>query len=262
MTKSGTVPTTAPVGWVFLERHRHDGYTIRWRRGDTAAYVLSDKKLGDHGMADVLGTIQFYRLVGLIWLRFGCWGSGGCGSCERYRLRPCRGPPWVTVADQTVRNAVALPKLRQRRQSRRGPRDWRAVRGRCHHRPRCSPVRARRGTPPRGAGGPRGRRTALRGCPAAGSRHRCPAADPTPRRAHVRGDVDARLDRRHEGVLDAAQPQRVGPPPRVGRRLSAEHSEVVTESTGTTEEPGPHRPRRTASANSWWLCRSRGCSSA
>ena len=58
MTKSGTVPTTAPVGWVFLDRHRHDGYTIRWRRGDTVAYVLSDKKLGDHGMADVLVRLR------------------------------------------------------------------------------------------------------------------------------------------------------------------------------------------------------------
>jgi len=42
---------------VFLDRHRHDGYTIRWRRGDAVAYVLSGKKLGDHGMAEVLGTI-------------------------------------------------------------------------------------------------------------------------------------------------------------------------------------------------------------
>lgn len=55
--KGGAVPTTAPVGWVFLDRHRHDGYTIRWRRGDAVAYVLSGKKLGDHGMVDVLGTI-------------------------------------------------------------------------------------------------------------------------------------------------------------------------------------------------------------
>jgi DNA invertase Pin-like site-specific DNA recombinase len=32
-SRGGAAPTTAPVGWVFLDRHRHDGYTIRWRRG-------------------------------------------------------------------------------------------------------------------------------------------------------------------------------------------------------------------------------------
>jgi hypothetical protein len=57
MTWGGAVPKTAPVGWVFLDRHRHDGYTIHWRRGDAVAYVLSGKKLGDHGMNDVLGTV-------------------------------------------------------------------------------------------------------------------------------------------------------------------------------------------------------------
>jgi hypothetical protein len=41
--------------WVFIDQHRYYGYTIRWRRGDTVAYVLRGKKLGDHGMADVLG---------------------------------------------------------------------------------------------------------------------------------------------------------------------------------------------------------------
>ena len=57
MSKGGTAPKTAPVGWVFLDRPCHDGYTIRWRRGDVVAYVLSGKKLGDHGMVDVIGTI-------------------------------------------------------------------------------------------------------------------------------------------------------------------------------------------------------------
>ena len=45
---------------MFLDRHRHDGYTIRWRRGDAVAYVLSGKKLGDHGMAEVFGTIPAF----------------------------------------------------------------------------------------------------------------------------------------------------------------------------------------------------------
>jgi hypothetical protein len=79
MTKGGTVHTTAPVGWVFLDRHRHDGYIIRWRRGDPVAYVLVGKKLGDHGMADVLDTIPVLpdgwtdlaevRLLGQRWVR-------------------------------------------------------------------------------------------------------------------------------------------------------------------------------------------------
>jgi hypothetical protein len=79
MTRGGVVPKTAPVGWVFLGRHRHDGYTIRWRRGDAVAYVLSGKKLGAHGMIDVLDTIPVVptgwtdlvevRLLGQRWLR-------------------------------------------------------------------------------------------------------------------------------------------------------------------------------------------------
>jgi hypothetical protein len=79
MSKGGAAPSTAPIGWVFLDRYRHDGYTIRWRRGDAVAYVLSGKKLGDHGMSDVLGTIPVspggwtdsaeIRAVGKRWVR-------------------------------------------------------------------------------------------------------------------------------------------------------------------------------------------------
>ncbi|MGH3889136.1 MAG: hypothetical protein ACRDSZ_21695 [Pseudonocardiaceae bacterium] len=58
MTRGGAAPTTAVVGWVFLDRHRHDGYTIRWRRGDSIAYVLSGRRVGDHGMSEVLDTIS------------------------------------------------------------------------------------------------------------------------------------------------------------------------------------------------------------
>jgi hypothetical protein len=57
-SKGGVVSSTAVVGWVFLDRHRHDGYTIRWRRGDLVAYVLSGQRVGDHGMSEVLGTIS------------------------------------------------------------------------------------------------------------------------------------------------------------------------------------------------------------
>lgn len=81
MSKGGVTPKTAPVGWVFLDRHRHDGYTIRWRRGDAVAYVLNGKRLGDHEMIDVLGTIPVLpggwtdlaevRVVGRRWGRGG-----------------------------------------------------------------------------------------------------------------------------------------------------------------------------------------------
>lgn len=67
------------IGWVFLDRHRHDGYTIRWRRGEALAYVLSGKRLGDHGNVDILDTIPVVRsgwtdlaeirLLGQRWLR-------------------------------------------------------------------------------------------------------------------------------------------------------------------------------------------------
>lgn len=81
MTRGGAVPKAAPVGWVFLDRHRHDGYTIRWRRGDRVAYVLSGQRVGDHGMNDVLEIIPVLpggwtdvaeiRALGRRWVREG-----------------------------------------------------------------------------------------------------------------------------------------------------------------------------------------------
>ena len=78
-SRGGATPTTAPVGWVFLDRHRADGFTIRWRRSDSVAYVLSGQRLGDHGMSEVLGTIPVLpagwtdlaeiRQLGQRWLR-------------------------------------------------------------------------------------------------------------------------------------------------------------------------------------------------
>ena len=55
--KGGFTPSTAPTGWVFFDRHRTDGFTIRWKRGDRLAYVLSGHRVGDHGMAEVVDTI-------------------------------------------------------------------------------------------------------------------------------------------------------------------------------------------------------------
>jgi hypothetical protein len=57
MSKGGAAPSTPLIGWVFFDRHRQDGFTIRWRRGDRVAYVLNGQRVGDHGMADILGTI-------------------------------------------------------------------------------------------------------------------------------------------------------------------------------------------------------------
>ncbi len=77
--RGGRVPKRHPVGWTFLDHHRHDGYTIRWRRGDTVAYVLPDHQLGNHSMAEVLDTIPVpqkgwtdlaeIRALGTRWLR-------------------------------------------------------------------------------------------------------------------------------------------------------------------------------------------------
>lgn len=53
MSRSGTA---APVGWAFLD-YRHDGFTVRWKRGDTVAYVLAGQRFGDHGMVDVVDTV-------------------------------------------------------------------------------------------------------------------------------------------------------------------------------------------------------------
>jgi hypothetical protein len=77
--KGGFTPSTAPTGWVFIDRHRANGFTIRWQRGDRMAYVLSGRRLGDHGMTEVLGTIPVLpagwsdlaelRTLGQRWMR-------------------------------------------------------------------------------------------------------------------------------------------------------------------------------------------------
>ncbi|MGH4014073.1 MAG: hypothetical protein ACRDSL_09125 [Pseudonocardiaceae bacterium] len=65
---------------MFLDRHRHDGITIRWRRGESVAYVLDGQRIGDDTtVAGVLDTIpvaptgwtdlQEIRLLGQRWVR-------------------------------------------------------------------------------------------------------------------------------------------------------------------------------------------------
>jgi len=78
MTKSGGAsPKTTPVGWVLIDRHRHDGFTIRWRRGDPIAYVLNGQRLGDHGTANTLGTVPYYQQDGPIFPKYEHWANDG-----------------------------------------------------------------------------------------------------------------------------------------------------------------------------------------
>ncbi|MGH7928981.1 MAG: hypothetical protein ACREQV_14425 [Candidatus Binatia bacterium] len=74
------MPKTAPVGWVFLARHRREGITVRWQRGDRLAYVLEGKRVGDHstttGLLDTVpvspaGWVDLaeVRLIGEKWVR-------------------------------------------------------------------------------------------------------------------------------------------------------------------------------------------------
>jgi hypothetical protein len=52
--RGGSVPRPRPVGWVYLE----DGFTIRWRRGDTVAYLFSgEQQWADPATTPVVATI-------------------------------------------------------------------------------------------------------------------------------------------------------------------------------------------------------------
>ncbi len=54
MKHGSPVPKPAPVGWVYLE----DGFTIRWRRGDTVAYVFyGEQRWADPATHPVAATI-------------------------------------------------------------------------------------------------------------------------------------------------------------------------------------------------------------
>ena len=78
-SKGGAASSTPIVGWAFLDRHRHDGYTIRWRRGDSVAYVLSGQRVGDHTMTEILATIHVVPTGWTDLAENGRLGNGGCG---------------------------------------------------------------------------------------------------------------------------------------------------------------------------------------
>lgn len=75
----GARPKTLPTGWVFFDRHRNDGFTIRWRRGDHEAYVLRGNTVGNWSMEGLIGKIPVsatgwvdlkqIRAVGEVWAR-------------------------------------------------------------------------------------------------------------------------------------------------------------------------------------------------
>jgi hypothetical protein len=93
--KIGFTSSTAPTGWVFLGRHRADGFTIWWQRGNRVEYVLSGQRLGDHGMTEVLSAICLARtkrvlatsVLGEHTGEAGRWVVGGSSwPCERVVL--------------------------------------------------------------------------------------------------------------------------------------------------------------------------------
>lgn len=79
MSQGGAVPLRQPVGWVYLAR----GYTIRWERGEQAAYVFVGQQMQTYPdeppVVPVLTTIAVsssgwtdlaeIRVVGERWLR-------------------------------------------------------------------------------------------------------------------------------------------------------------------------------------------------
>lgn len=58
MKRGGVTPKPLPTGWVFCNRHHGDGFTIRWRRGDSTADVLQGNNVGSGTKEGLIGTIQ------------------------------------------------------------------------------------------------------------------------------------------------------------------------------------------------------------
>lgn len=55
--KGGATKSSAVVGWVFIDRHLPNGFTVRWRRGDAVAYILDANQVGEHSNSGVVATI-------------------------------------------------------------------------------------------------------------------------------------------------------------------------------------------------------------
>lgn len=78
------------VGWFYLEDVRSEGVTVRWKRGDSVAYVLEGNRVYEHSAAHVIGTIPVLpagwtdlaqiRELGRRWLR-----SSRTGTSRRNR---------------------------------------------------------------------------------------------------------------------------------------------------------------------------------
>jgi hypothetical protein len=79
MGSEGGYPQHGADWVVFLDRRRAGGVTIRWKRGDPVAYVLSGQRVGDHGMSEVLDTVPVLPGVGLILRRSVSSTRNGCG---------------------------------------------------------------------------------------------------------------------------------------------------------------------------------------
>lgn len=81
MRQGGATPKTLPTGWVFFNRQRSEGFTIRWQRGDPEAYVLKGNTVGSWTMEGLIGRIPVsakgwvdlaqIRVIGQQWVRAG-----------------------------------------------------------------------------------------------------------------------------------------------------------------------------------------------
>ncbi len=110
----GAVPRSAPVGWVYLE----DGFTIRWRRGDTVAYVFNGEQRGaDPATTPVVATIPVtkkgwtdhtqIRSVGERWVREKAGSPGVPTLADRLRAMLSHSSPTNEQIRQIVTRSTS-----------------------------------------------------------------------------------------------------------------------------------------------------------
>lgn len=108
--RGSSVSRPGPVGWVYLE----DGFTIRWRRGDTVAYVFSgEQPWADPATTPVVATIPVakkgwtdhtqIRSLGQRWVREKAGTPGMPKLADRLRAVLSNGSP----TDEQIRRIVA-----------------------------------------------------------------------------------------------------------------------------------------------------------